>query len=83
LKAACKEFEQRVGETAEPKGAKAAMVREAVAKRHGEFRIAEIERAYPSVGREWIRTVLAEMQAAGEVTCTGHGPAARWQRVQQ
>ncbi|HEY1685755.1 MAG TPA: Fic family protein [Tepidisphaeraceae bacterium] len=83
LKAAYKEFEQRVGETAEPKGAKAAMVREAVAKRNGKFRITDIERACSGVGREWIRTVLAEMQAAGEVTCTGRGPAARWQRVQQ
>ena len=83
LKTAYQEFEQRVGETSEPKGAKAALVREVVAKRNGEFRITDIERACPGVGREWIRTILAEMQEAGEVTCSGRGPAARWQRTEK
>lgn len=81
LKTAYTEFEQRVGQTAEPRGAKAAMVRAAVTSLAGEFRLSDIERACPGVGREWIRTVLAEMREAGEVECSGRGPAARWQRV--
>lgn len=81
LKTAYKEFEERVGQTAEPRGAKAAMVREAVMKQAGEFRLSDIEQACPAVGREWIRTILAEMRQAGEVICQGRGPAARWRRV--
>src|SRR6266704_2261853 len=81
LKTAYKEFEERVGQTAEPRGAKAAVVREAVMKRADEFRLSDIERACPGVGREWIRTVLAEMQRAREVACKGRGPGARWHFV--
>ncbi len=78
LREAYKEFEYRVGQTAEPRGAKAAMVREAVAGHRAEFRLSDIERACPGVGREWIRRLLAEMREAGEVTCKGRGPGARW-----
>lgn len=82
LKTAYQEFEQRVGETAEPKGAKAKLVREAVGKRVGDFRLTDIERDCPGVGREWIRNVLAEMRDEGKVTCQGRGPAARWTNLE-
>ncbi|MBP8304639.1 MAG: Fic family protein, partial [Phycisphaerae bacterium] len=41
LREAYKEFEQRVGQTAEARGAKVAMVREAVARLAGEFRLSD------------------------------------------
>jgi hypothetical protein len=44
----------------------------------GEFRLADIERACPGVGREWIRKLLVDLRSSGEVTCRGKGPAARW-----
>jgi Fic family protein len=78
LKNAYQEFEERVGQIAEPKGAKAELVRSAVRKRRGEFRLSDIEHACPGVGREWIRTVLADMRKDGELTCKGRGVAARW-----
>lgn len=78
LKLAYREFEERVGQTPEPKGAKAQLVRDAVLKMVGEFRAVDIEVACPGVGRDWIRTVLAQMKAAGEVTSHGRGPGARW-----
>ena len=81
LKTAYREFEERVGQTAAPKGAKAEMIRDAVARQSGEFRLADIERACPGVGREWIRRLLAQMKASGEVSCQGKGPAARWRYV--
>jgi hypothetical protein len=81
LKTAYKEFEERVGQMASPKGAKAEMIREAVARQTGGFRLADVERACPGVGREWIRRLLAEMKNSGEVTCEGRGPAARWRRI--
>ena len=81
LKSAYQEFEQRVGETAEPKGAKAELVRDAVGRRVGDFKLTDIERDCPGVGREWIRSVLAQMRDEGRVVCQGRGPAARWKNV--
>jgi len=78
LKIAYQEFEERVGQIVEPKGAKAELVRHAVRNRRGEFRLSDIEQACPSVGREWIRKVLGDMRKAGELQCKGRGPAARW-----
>lgn len=78
LERAFREFEQRVGETKQPKGAKAEIVLHAICNQSGEFRLADIERACPGVGREWIRTLLADLKEKGEVSCHGKGPAARW-----
>jgi len=78
LKSAYREFEERVGQIASPKGAKAEMVLNAIRVRQGEFRLTDIERACPGVGREWIRVLLANLKSSGKVTCRGKGPAARW-----
>jgi Fic family protein len=81
VKEAYKEFEQRVGETAEPLGAKARLVREAIARQQGSFSVAELERACPGVGRDWIRSILRKMKADGELRSSGHGAGARWERI--
>ena len=81
LTQACKEFEQRVGQVKAPRGAKAELVLAAIRQELGDFRLADIERACPGVGREWIRTLLAGLKAAGEVSCQGKGPAARWRQL--
>ncbi|HEY6350764.1 MAG TPA: Fic family protein [Candidatus Angelobacter sp.] len=78
LKSAYKEFEERVGRTESPKGAKAEDVLRAIQKQTGQFRIGEIERACPGVGREWIRRILADLKKRGQVSVEGRGPAARW-----
>src|SRR5262249_54198998 len=78
---AYKEFEQRVGETASPKGAKTELVIQAVRAQPDEFRLTDIERACPGVGRDWIRALLADLKQKGEVTCRGRGPTARWRAV--
>jgi Fic family protein len=78
LKTAYKEFEERVGQIASPKGAKAEMVLNAIQAQRGEFRLVDIERACPGVGREWIRVLLADLKKSNEVKCSGKGPAARW-----
>jgi Fic family protein len=75
---AYREFEERVGQMEAPKGAKAEMVLRAIRTQHGEFRMADIERACPGVGREWIRALMGDLKKAGELTCQGRGPAARW-----
>ncbi len=78
LKAAYREFEERVGQIASPRGAKAEMALTAIRAQTGAFRLSDIERACPGVGREWIRTLLADLRKSGRVTCQGKGPAARW-----
>ena len=47
----------------------------------GDFSLADIECACHGVGREWIRTLLAALKAAGEASCQGKGPAARWRHL--
>jgi hypothetical protein len=75
------EFERRVGETAEPRGAKEQLVRDAIARQARPFRLSEIERACPGVGRDWIRAILRDMKQAGELRATGRGVASRWERA--
>lgn len=78
LKSAYKEFEERLGQTASPRGAKTELVLNAIRRQSGEFRLADIERACPGVGREWVRVLLANLRKSGDVSCRGRGPAARW-----
>jgi len=72
------EFERRAGQIKAPRGAKTELVTSAIREQVGDFRLTDIERACPGVGRDWIRSLLTDMKAAGEVTCQGKGPAARW-----
>jgi Fic family protein len=78
LKSAYHEFEERVGQTASPRGAKAEIVLKAIRSQIGDFRLVDIERACPGVGREWIRTLLNSLKKSGQVAVRGKGPAARW-----
>ena len=78
LKTAYREFEERVGKVVSPKGAKTELVLDAIRHQTGEFRLVDIERLCPGVGREWIRVLLASLKKSREVSCQGKGPAARW-----
>lgn len=73
------EFEKRAGQVKAPRGAKAELVLGAIREQPGDFRLADIERACPGVGREWIRSLLTDLKASGDASCRGKGPAARWQ----
>ncbi len=81
LKHAYEEFEQSVGDTTEPMGAKARLVRVAIDSRHGSFSVGELESACPGVGRDWIRQILRKMKADGELRSFGRGAGARWERI--
>ncbi len=72
------EFEKRAGQVRAPRGTKAELVLAAIRAQPGDFRLGDIELACPGVGREWIRTLLSDLKASGEVACRGKGPAARW-----
>jgi Fic family protein len=78
---AYKEFERRVGDTASPRGEKTELVLSAIGSRLGPFRLTDIERACPGVGRDWIRALLAKLRKEGKVVCEGRGTAAAWRRI--
>jgi fido (protein-threonine AMPylation protein) len=80
LKSAYGEFEERLGEVAEPRGAKTEIVRNALARFPGEFSLADLERSCPTVSRDMIRRVIRDLQKAGQVECLGRGPGARWRK---
>jgi Fic family protein len=80
LKTAYAEFERRVDSITEPLGAKTQQVQEVVLRQTGEFRITDIERLCPGVGRDWIRHLLRRLRAEGKLENLGRGPASRWRK---
>lgn len=44
----------------------------------GEFSLMDLQRGCPSVGRDWLRTILGNLKKSGDVVCSGRGPAACW-----
>lgn len=81
LKEAYAEFERRAGDIASPRGEKTELVLNAIHAQMGPFRLSDIERACPGVGRDWIRTLLWRLRKEGKVACKGRGTAAFWRRV--
>jgi len=80
LTRACKEFEERVGRMASPRGAKTEMVEHAIETISGLFGITDVERLCPGVSRDMIRLLLRELKAAGRIECLGRGPGAKWRK---
>ena len=81
-KLAYRQFEQRLQQTPEPRGAKTSTVEEVIAGRTGTFTVADLEQACPGVSRDMIRLVLQKMRKAGEVQCLSRGGAgAQWRRT--
>ena len=68
------ELEKRVAQVKAPRGGKSALVLAAIRAQPGEFRLSDLERDCPGVGRDWIRTLLANLKRSGDVTCPGRGP---------
>lgn len=80
LKQAYTEFEARVGEVPEAKGAKAALVRRSIEGLPQPFRFADALAACPGVSPDWVRKVMREMQKEGALSCQGKGLGALWSR---
>ena len=78
IRRAYAELEDVTGNATAPRGAKAELVLAAIRAYQGEFRLKDLQRDCPSVGRDWIRTILANLKKSGDVACSGRGPAARW-----
>lgn len=80
LRLAYAEFERRVGEAASPQGTKTELVVAAIARRAGEFRVADLQRDCPGVSPDMVRRVLKDLQSEDKVRCLGRGRDATWKR---
>lgn len=81
LKEAYGEFERRVGQTREPKGAKTELVLAAIGRMDRPFSVAELQQECPGVSLDLIRKVLKQQRRSGGIRCLGLGRSARWQRA--
>lgn len=81
VKAAFQEFEERVGQTTSPKGAKTELITGAIMRSIGSFRVADIQKECPGVSVDMIRRVLKSLQAEKRVKCLGRGQNAKWQKT--
>jgi len=79
--AAYKEFEERAKNIKPVRGAKTALLIQAIDSQHGEFSISDIERTCPAVSRVMIKRVLLRMQKDKKIKCLGKGQAAKWERI--
>jgi Fic family protein len=80
LKTAYREFEERLGRTGSPRGAKTEMIEAAVDAMPGEFTLNRLEHACAGVSRDMIRRVLRQLRQMGRVECLGRGPGAAWRK---
>ena len=80
LKAAYREFEERVGQIKSPRGTKTELVESAINAFSGEFTLSQLERACPGVSRDMVRRVLREQKKRKKVECVGRGPGALWRK---
>lgn len=81
LKTAYREFEQRVGEIASPRGSKTELLMNAMQRAGGNFRAADLQRECPGVSLDMIRRVLKDLRSAGRVECLGRGQNAEWRKT--
>ncbi len=81
IRAAYREFEQRLGQLQSPKGEKTGLVLQAIDKTLGPFSIAELQNACPNVSVDMIRRVLKNLRAENRVECLGRGQNARWRKT--
>ncbi|HEY7544646.1 MAG TPA: Fic family protein, partial [Blastocatellia bacterium] len=81
LKTAYREFEERVGQTTSPRGAKTEMIVDAISRKTGPFRVSDLQRDCPGVSVDMIRRVLKDLRP--RVECLGRGQNAQWQKTKR
>ena len=72
-----------MGQLKSPKGAKTELIKSAIEKTIGQFRIADIQRECPSVSVDIIRQILKNLRKSGQVECLSRGQNAQWQKTKK
>lgn len=75
------EFEQRAGQIKAPRGAKTALVEEAINSFPAQFTITELEQKCPGVSRDMLRYLLNRLQQQKRIKCVRLGRNSLWQKV--
>ena len=81
IKAAYREFEERLGRVKSPRGEKTRLVLRAIDRIPGPFRVAELRRKCPNVSVDTIRKVLKDLRSKKQVECLGRGQSAQWRKT--
>jgi Fic family protein len=81
IRRGCAEFENRAGQIKAPRGAKTALVEQAINSFPAQFSIAEIERICPGVSRDMLRHILNRLQRQKQISCVRHGRNSLWQKI--
>jgi len=77
---AYREFEERVGVATKVRGAKTAIIEQAIERLPSTFSISDLERVCPSISRDMIRVVLNRLRKEGLLLCKGTGRNALWEK---
>ena len=80
VRTAYREFEDRAARQSPARGSKAELVNHALENVPSPFRISEVERLCPNVGRDMIRVVMNRWRKQGKLKVMGRGRDAQWER---
>lgn len=75
------EFEQRAGQVKAPRGAKTALVENAINSFPAQFTITELEQKCPGVSRDMLRYLLNRLQQQKRIKCVKLGRNSLWQKM--
>ncbi len=81
LKAAYREFEERVAREGFTRGAKTEMVLTAIDSFYDSFKVSDLRRKCPAVSVDMIRKVLKDLAKQGKVASFGKGQGAYWKKL--
>jgi Fic family protein len=75
------EFEKRAGQVKVPRGAKTALVENAINSFPAQFTITELEQKCPGVSRDMLRYLLNRLQQQKRIKCVKLGRNSLWQKI--
>lgn len=75
-----RELESRIGTLSTGHGTKTDIVITAIDKMIGSFSIAELQKACPSVSKDWIKAIVTQLKKEGILITIGKGRGARMQK---
>ena len=76
-----REFEERVGVVKKVRGAKTAIIEQAIERLPSIFAFSDLERSCPSISRDMIRVFLNRLRKERRLPCKGTGRNAFWENV--